>query len=358
MNVADADAIVAAAEAAERVVMVGYMKRYDPAVRSAYERRRAGRRGAPLRGRCSPTTPGWRDPRSSAMTSWCDRDPPPNAAAAALAAAEAEQVEAAVGRGDPAAVKAFSYVYLSCLIHDVNLVHGALSGAGVSLPLEPVSAGHWADGHAASVAWQLPSGGRWNCTWLLLEGLEEFRESVSFYAADAIHRLTFPAPYLRQAPTLLESTVRARRRDDEVRRGALSESFVAELEHFHDCIALGVACETPPEQARVDIEALQRAFGLAADEQPPGRHRLPDLRRRRRGGPGRDGDEDLLTRSPSVASASHAAFRASSSCSTGLRSRGTFYVPGATAERHPAAIGGSRARPRDWAPRPRAPRRA
>ena len=191
-------------------------------------------------------------------------DPPKEAAAAQLAAAEAEQVEAAVGRADPAAVKAFSYVYLACLIHDVNLVHGALKRGGASLPLEPVSAGHWAEGRAASVGWQLPSGGRWNCTWLLLEGLEEFRESVSFYAADAIHRLTFPAPYLRQAPTLLESTGARAGATTRSAEASLSESYVAELEHFHDCIALGVACETPPEQACVDIEALQRAFGLAA----------------------------------------------------------------------------------------------
>lgn len=263
MNVADSDAIVAAAAAAERVVMVGYMKRYDPAVRSAYER-------------LATDAPELRFVDVVTYDPWMARapffredelvrpDPPAAAASAQLAAAEAEQVEAALGRADAAAVKAFSYVYLACLIHDVNLVHGALERGGVALPLEPVSAGHWADGRAASVAWKLPSGGRWHCTWLLLEELEEFRESVSFYAADAIHRLTFPAPYLRQAPTVLESTAARDGATTTSLETSLSESYVAELEHFHECITRGVACETPPEQARVDIEALQRAFAQAS----------------------------------------------------------------------------------------------
>jgi hypothetical protein len=45
---------------------------------------------------------------------------------------------------------------------------------------------------------------------------------------------------------------------------ALHESYMAELEHFHDCIAAGVPCETPAEQGRADIEALEQAFAVAA----------------------------------------------------------------------------------------------
>jgi predicted dehydrogenase len=262
MSSADACALAAAASEAERVLMVGYMKRYDPAVRAAYER-------------VAPVARELRFVDVVTYDPWMARapffrgdelvrpEPPPAAAAEALAAAEAEQVEAAVGRADPESVKAFGYVYLACLIHDVNLVHGALELGGVDVPLAPVSAGHWADGRAASVAWRLPDGGRWNCTWLLLEGLEEFRESVSFYAPGAVHRLTFPAPYLRQAPTVLETIAG---RDGATTRSvqhALHESYMAELEHFHDCIAAGAPCETPAEQARADIKALERAFAVA-----------------------------------------------------------------------------------------------
>jgi predicted dehydrogenase len=263
MNTADAYAIVSAADRAERVVMVGYMKRYDPAVRSAYERVAADAQA--LRFVDVVTYDPWMArPPFFREDELVRGEEPASALAEALAAAESEQVEAAVGRGDPESVRAFGYVYLACLVHDVNLVHGALERGGVALPLDPVSAAHWADGRAASVAWRLPSGGRWHCTWLLLEELEEFRETVSFYAADAVHRLTFPAPYLRQAPTVLETTgARAGATTRSVEQ-ALSESYMAELEHFHDCVALGVPCETPAEQARADIEALQQAFLLAA----------------------------------------------------------------------------------------------
>jgi predicted dehydrogenase len=263
MNAADAATIATAASDAARVVMVGYMKRYDPAVRAAYARVAADAQA--LRFVDVVTYDPWMARAPFFRDDELVRAEPPSAAESeSLSAAESEQVEAAIGRADPAAVKAFGYVYLACLIHDVNLVHGALERGGVELPLEPVSAGHWADGRAASVAWRLPAGGRWHCTWLLLEGLDEFRESVSFYAPDAVHRLTFPAPYLRQASTVLETIgARAGTTVRSVER-ALHESYMAELEHFHDCIVAGVPCETPPEQARVDIEALQRAFPLAA----------------------------------------------------------------------------------------------
>ncbi|HVN62512.1 MAG TPA: hypothetical protein VMT59_14730, partial [Gaiellaceae bacterium] len=38
------------------------------------------------------------------------------------------------------------------------------------------------------------------------------------------------------------------------------ESFLRELVHFHDCVAAGAACRTPPEQARVDMELLTNMF--------------------------------------------------------------------------------------------------
>jgi predicted dehydrogenase len=262
MNAADADAIAAAARAAGRVVMVGYMKRYDPAVHSLYGR--LGHDG--LRFVDVVTYDPWMARAPFFRDDELVRpEPAPAALTARWAEEEARQVDAAVGRSDEATVKAFSYVFLACLIHDVNLVHGALEAAGVPLPLEPAAAAHWADGRAATVAWKLPDGGRWNCTWMLLEGLEEFRESVAFYSDDAVHSLTFPAPYLRQAPTRLESI---HGRDGATERDveeALHDSYVAELEHFHDCIVGGVPCGTPPEQARVDIEALQQAFALTLE---------------------------------------------------------------------------------------------
>ena len=66
------------------------------------------------------------------------------------AADEARQVEQAVGRGDPETVRAFSYTYLACLVHDVNLVHGALDALGLDAPAEAVASSAWAGGDAAA----------------------------------------------------------------------------------------------------------------------------------------------------------------------------------------------------------------
>jgi hypothetical protein len=66
-----------------------------------------------------------------------------------------------------------------------------------------------------------------------------------------VSRLSFAAPYLRRAPAPLRV----------LGAGALQldvygDAYTSQLEHFHDCVAHGVPCRTPPEQARRDIALL------------------------------------------------------------------------------------------------------
>jgi len=177
--------------------------------------------------------------------------------------AESEQVEAAVGDGAPAAVVAFSDAYLGSMVHDVNVVHGLLERLGEPLPGQVADAAWWNGGRAITGSVTLANGGRWDNTWIQLLNAREYRETVAFYFADSIRELTFPSPWLKQSPTRYE-----RSGADELDRVAQvfeshRESFVRELEHFHDCITSGTACRTPPEQARIDIELLTGMF-LAA----------------------------------------------------------------------------------------------
>jgi predicted dehydrogenase len=247
----DAAAICRRRDETGLVVQVGYMKRYD----AAYE---AFLRALP------PNADALRFVDVVTYDPWMAREPfvpwstmlrgddVPDTVLAAGRAAEAEQVGRAVGNDDPGAVRAYSYTFLACLVHDVNLVHGALDHMGVSA-VEPLGAAHWADGDAASFTARLPNGATWQCAWLLLRGLEEFRERAALYFADAIHELEMPAPYWPDAPRLHRVT------------GApatehTGDAYVAELRHFHACIRDGIACRTPPEQAARDIELLRDLY--------------------------------------------------------------------------------------------------
>jgi predicted dehydrogenase len=234
----DAAAICRRREQTGLVVQVGYMKRFDAAYGAWLDALPAS--GYDLRFVDIVTYDPWmaREP----FVPWSTMvrgDDVPEAVAQAARSAEAEQVRRAVGTADPDAVRAYSYTFLACLVHDVNLVHGALDRLGVTGAIEPLSAAAWADGEAASFTAHLPGGATWQCAWLLLRGLQDFRERARLYFTDAIHELELRAPYQHAG-----------------------DSYLAELRHFHDCVVDGVACRTPPEQGARDVELLRDLFRL------------------------------------------------------------------------------------------------
>jgi Oxidoreductase family, NAD-binding Rossmann fold len=249
----DAAAICRRRDETSLVVQVGYMKRYD----AAYE---------PFLDALPPSADGLRLVDVVTYDPWMAREPfvpwsrmirgddVPQAVLAAARGAEAEQVERAVGSADPAVVRAYSYTFLACLVHDVNLVHGALERLGIG-DVEPLSAAHWAGGDAASFTARLPSGAVWQCAWLLLRGLEDFRERAAFYFAESIHELEMPVPYWPDAPRVHRISGK---RDDEY----TGDAYVGELRHFHACVVDGIACRTPADQGARDLALLRDLFRL------------------------------------------------------------------------------------------------
>jgi hypothetical protein len=176
----------------------------------------------------------------------------PAAVRDAGAADEARQVEQAVGRGDPATVRAFSYTFLACLVHDVNLVHGALEALGLDGPVEPLAAAAWADGDAAAGTMRLPNGALWHCSWALLRGIEEFEERVTLLFADGVHELRFPMPYDPDLPVI--------HRAHELVAEHVTDSYTAELRAFHASVRDGAPNLTPPEQSIRDLALLRDLY--------------------------------------------------------------------------------------------------
>lgn len=259
LSLADAAEIARRAESAGVVVQVGYMKRYSTAFRALVRELRAA---APMLRLVSTVTvdPGLaRDFLPVGFVAPLDVSA---AARDGLAAEAAAQASAALGSDDPEHVAAFSDAFLGALVHDVNAVHG-LIGPGVRV----VDAFSAPGGALAGGSVELAHGGRWTMAWMLSEGAGAFREELRLIGDGGSWALSFPAPYLRQAP--ITASVERRtgsgawtRRSD----ASYSDPYAQQLEHFHHCVVHRVPCETPPAQAAMDIELLTRlccaAYGL------------------------------------------------------------------------------------------------
>jgi predicted dehydrogenase len=261
----DARAIARAAERADRVVQVGYMKRYDP----AYEQLLAtldGARGVEVRLIDSVTyDPGLE--RFFAPAAMARGDDVPAPFKERARANEAEQVARAVGADSPDQIRVYVDMLCDSLVHDVNLLNGILSTLGEPPP-RVLDTAWWADGQALSTTLELGHGARCTLSFLVLAGLQDFREELRVHCADAVHRLRFPAPYVRNAPTRYEHTTEREGRSHTDRWESWTESFVAELEHFHDCIRLGRPCRTPPADAARDLELIELIFKAGVGRPP------------------------------------------------------------------------------------------
>ena len=260
ITLADADAIVAARDRAGKVVQVGTMKRYDPAVEAMLD--------------ALPGSAG--DLR---YVSVVVNDPEfepffepgeivrgadvPLELIVRTRRAESAQVEQAVGSGGEDVVRAFSESFLGSLLHDLSVVHGMLERLGEPLPAQVVAGDWWNEGRAVYGAMRLQNGARVDGTWIQVLETFEYRETIQFMFADEVHSLEFPSPWLKQHPTVYRRSRRDGRTVDVRIVNAYDEAFRRELLHFHDCIVDGTPCRTPPEGARLDIEVLTQMF-LAA----------------------------------------------------------------------------------------------
>jgi predicted dehydrogenase len=216
-TVEDADRIVEARDRTGLVVQVGYMKRFDP----AYEALQNDLADELLHVTTTTYDPGL-----------------------------------AADFGPPGAVDRPADVFLGALVHDVNAVHGLLGSSG-----RAVDGFARADGLAGGGTVVLADGVRWTLAWLRIDGLGDFRQHIAVYSREHIRELEFPAPYLHKAPTVYRRRTRGGATHEQ---RSWRESYVRQLEHFHDCVVAGATCRTPPEQARADIELLTAMKALAS----------------------------------------------------------------------------------------------
>jgi predicted dehydrogenase len=243
-SVAEGRAMIEAARQAKVTLMVGYNKRYDPAyrrlgkeIRSLSDLRllQVTTLEAPLQ----PYVAHYRLHKAQSLAPEL---------AAAFAADNKARIAAAIGEADPLARHAYHLVLLDSMVHEFNAVRGILG--------EPDRL-DFADIRENGLTVVLRFGAA-ECiiAWVDLPGIARYEMELAFFAPDRRLTLSFPSPFLRSMPTLLQveggepPSPRAWCSEQVV---SYAESFKEELIHFHDCVTSDRPPLTSGEDAVRDI---------------------------------------------------------------------------------------------------------
>ncbi|HYM83377.1 MAG TPA: Gfo/Idh/MocA family oxidoreductase [Candidatus Dormibacteraeota bacterium] len=266
LSVGDGQRLVAEADAAGVTLMVGYMKRYDP----AYERLR---QELPAMGRL-------RHARLTTLESPGDpyvghyplvpASPLPPEVLARLRAEDADRVREALGDVGPELARVYREWLLDSMIHELDGVRGLL-GEPDRLEFASVTP----DGITAVLRF-----GSLECvaSWVDLPGITRYRQEWTFVSADRRALLEFPSPYLRSLPTLLvfeDGTAGsvASSRTEHVE--SYDEAFRRELVEFHEAVALGRPPRTDGPDGVRDIALCAAIVRSALEGRPVDRPSEP-----------------------------------------------------------------------------------
>jgi predicted dehydrogenase len=259
LSPAEGRAMTAAAERGGVRLMVGYMKRYDPAYEELAARLDPGAlrlgRVTTLESPLEPYVAHHPLARSSV-------DP---GLAAELAADDARRVEDAVGALPPALRHAYRAILLDSMIHELNAVRGLLGE-----PDELRFADVWGEGAGVTATLRF---GEVECvfSWVDLPGIARYEQELAFFGPDERATLTFPSPFLRNMPTRLvleggePGTPGSWRTERTV---SYEEAFARELVELHACIVEEREPRTPGPDGLRDV-ALCRAIAACAHDGRP-----------------------------------------------------------------------------------------
>jgi predicted dehydrogenase len=249
LSEAEGQRIIAAGKKAGVRLMVGYMKRYDPAVERMAE---VLGNSNPLRFASSTT--------SEYPLKWYVAHYPlvrgTDIDARTLSVLEADdeaRITAAIGIDDPILRYAYRHSLLDSMIHDINLMRGLL---GEPTRLRYASVGQ----SSVSVFLEFPQTAA-SMNWVnLMDGVAQYRQEFSFFSPQQRAGLVFPSPFLRNMPTELvleggaTDSSRAWRAAERV---SYESAFKRELVEFYDCVTENRPPRTTAEDAVRDVALCQ-----------------------------------------------------------------------------------------------------
>jgi predicted dehydrogenase len=263
----ETDEVIAAAERAQRTLMVGMMKQYDPGYQRGAELVRNLRdlryiEATTLQpdnwlymfhydiARGSGWPPKIEELYGEEMFRGVQQ--------AILGSGGLDLLKEGTGVDDPDVLTAYVFLITSS-IHDVTVLRGIMGQ-----PEGVLSANLWAGGTSFTTTLAYPNDVRANYTWTLIPYVKHYEETFSFYASDGRVMIRFPSPYLRNAPTYVD-VEKTEGEELQVTRLTVSyeEAFKRELIELDDCIRTGRTPRTDARGFRQDIElltAIARSF--------------------------------------------------------------------------------------------------
>ena len=258
-SVAEGAEMIEAAKAAEVVLMVGYPKRYDPAFARFVDEAMTLSERKLLR---VTTT---ESPFEPYIAHYPLIGPPTDVDGDILATLRADsesRLQRAIGSDDAFLVRQYQAVLLDTLVHEVNTAR-ALLGEPISLDYVDLREGH------ATVA--LDFGGPTAVIhWLETPAMTRYSMEFYLHAADGRATLTFPSPYLRNAPTALV-VERGGAGTESWRREEITSyesGFKEELRVFYDAVTENHAPPTDGVDANRDIALCQAIIRSFVDRAP------------------------------------------------------------------------------------------
>ena len=251
----EADSLVATAESNRATLMVGYMKRYDPAYLYGLARIKEMSQPRLIRVHDVIGPNDWilRDLLDVRRAS----DLPGDLVEAGRRSIAAKIAEA-LGDAPPAAASAYNLMLGLCS-HDVTILRGAFGS-----PRRIVGTQIEANGRFFTSI--LDYGDDLSCTFHGgAVALKCFEEELVVWATDRVVKISFPSPFVKNMPTIVEV------REQEVVPGAepgttpyverrvtasYEEAFKRELHHFYDCVTTGATPLTSGAEAREDTRLM------------------------------------------------------------------------------------------------------
>ncbi len=248
-NVAEAEAMVAAAERAGVILMVAYMKRHEPAYQFVQQR---VREMSDIRFvQVNHLHPD--NDLHTAEFKVYRFDDLPAGVREAWQAEHAALVAAALGYADGASVpqdinNAYTII-LGSMIHDIGNLHGLFGP-----PQRVLSAEIWQNGRGISTVLDYGDGKRAVCSWVDLPELWDFKETLEVYGSRERVLVSFPTGFARGIPSYV--TLHGMNTDRTPWRQEFSwhdNPFKLELIHFGACIRTGTQPITTGRDAIADI---------------------------------------------------------------------------------------------------------
>jgi predicted dehydrogenase len=248
-TVAEAEAMVAAADKAGTILMVAYMKRHEPAYQFAQERVRemSDVRFIQI---------NHLHPDNNLHTAEFKVhrfDDIPEGVREASRAEHDRLVAEALGYRDAASLPAdINHAYgliLGSMIHDIGNLHGMFGP-----PDRVLSSEIWLDGRAVNTVLDYADGKKAVCSWVDLPELWDFKETLEIYGSRDRVLVSFPTGFARGLPSYV--TVHGMEADRTPWRKEFAwhdNPFKLELMHFGQCIRTGEQPITPGRQAIADV---------------------------------------------------------------------------------------------------------